>query len=174
MAENVHYIKSDELYRTTGELRFALVRQIFVDAFQKSREQRKMMLDPMDILSCLIQDPEMEKLLKIAGVSRDDIESEIAIIEADTPKGLSALRILNLANAVEDYRPNKYRSYMLDQSILLGMKLADNEGSFQITCHHLLAGMLLQGLNTASAVFRKLGLSERQLRILARLPMNAN
>ncbi len=174
MSEHVHYINGEELYQTTGELRFAPVRHIFVAAFRGSIEQKKMMLDPMDILTALLDDPELDALWEAAGVGKANIESEIEKIEAGTPKGFTALRILSMANAVEDYRPGKYRSYTLDQAILLGMKIADDEGSFQITGHHLLAGMLRQGMNTASAVFRDLHLSERQLRILARLPMNAN
>jgi ATP-dependent Clp protease ATP-binding subunit ClpA len=174
MTENVHYIKGEELYRTIGELRFARVRHIFVGAFQRSREQRKMMLDPMDILSTLIQDPELEELLNVAGINREDVELQIADIEAGTPKGLSALRLFSVTNALDDYHPNKFRSYVLDQSILLAIKIADEEQSFDITSHHILAGMLLQGMNTASLAFRNLGLTRRQFRILARLPMNTN
>lgn len=174
MTEIVHTINSDELFRTVGEYRFAPVRHIFVEAFRVSREQRKMMLDPMDILSALLHDPAMVQLWKAAGVSKADIEAEIEVIEAGTPKGFGALRILSMTVGFDEFRPNLYRSYMLDQTFLLALKIADDEGACRLTSHHLLAGMIRQGMNTASSLFTRLGLTQRQMRILARLPVDTN
>lgn len=175
--------KEIKLYQSESVFRFEPVRQIFLDAYERSARERKIMLDPMDLLTYMMEDPGVEELFTVAGIDKAKVQVQIDKIEEETPKGVEAIKWLNMTsvlteegelNALEHFRPKMFRSFVLDQSIFKAMEIADLEGSFKITSNHLLAGMIRHGVNTGAMIFRNLGLSQRQLYMLARVPINTN
>jgi len=153
----------------TLEVRFTTVKQLFTDAYQRSRNLRKLMLDPLDVLIFLVREPDVQDALKAAEINKDDVIRELERIDGEGIKGFRALNFLKDTNNLENWNP-KIRSQVLDFSIEEAIRAADQEKSLDIKGSHILAGMIRQGGNTGLEVFRNIGATDRQLRILAKTP----
>ena len=133
---------------------------------------RKIMLDPLDVLRCLLDEPEIQDALQLTGIEKEAVLDGIAKVEQDVPQGLGALYLLNTMGLLEGFETQQYWSSVLTDSVALGIALADSEDSFSVTSRHILAGIIRQGANTGTIVLRNLDLSRRQLDILMRVPSN--
>lgn len=161
-----------EYFNEKMQERLKGVNHVFANALRRSRDMRKIMLDPLDVLRCLLDEPEIQDALQLTGIEKETVLDGIAKVEQDVPQGLSALCLLNTVGLLEGFKKQQYWSSVLMDSVTLGIALADSEGSFSVTSRHILAGIIRQGANTGTIVLKSLDLSGSQLDILIRVPPN--
>lgn len=151
-----------------GELsneRSSLIRGILLDAFKRSQEMEKMMTDPMDVLTFLLDDLLVKEELVGIGIDINKVRVEMDKVESQTPQGADAKAMMEFFGLDE----GPYLSFVLMQSKEVAGRLADEEGAFWVTGQHLLAGMLRQGNNSGFVVFREVGITQEQYATLARV-----
>lgn len=145
--------------------RLSPVRDTLLAAINRSQEMGKIMVDPMDVLIYVIEDPAVKDELTGIGIDVDQITVQIERIDEQVPQG-EAARAFERFTEIDQ---GLYLSYVLRLSIAKAKEVADEENAFGVTAQHLLAGMIRQGFNSGVEVFREIGITQEQYATLARI-----
>jgi len=157
--------KKQDVSQKRRDIRLTLVQDVLREAFNRATSLGKLMVDPMDVLIFLTNDPEVVAQLISVGVNLEELDGEVKKWDDGTPQGPSSAEMVRSFGDAIDL--GNRRSMMLDWSIAKALEIADTEGCFDVTPLHLLAG-IVSGPSTGATVFRNLDLTGEQLAILSR------
>ncbi len=163
------------LFEGNTEERYAASKHILDGAKKRARDLRKMAVDPMDVLRCLIDEEEIQQKLIAHGIDKNIVIDEIGNVDEGTPQGFRALAFLNKTNMLPGIESTTLWSPTLVLTLNEAESLADSHNSFDISPQYIFWGLLAVPDNTALDIFsKKLRLPLKKLKALAQVVPSMN